>query len=367
MTIRHSNRLWLVPLATAWVFDLLFWKSNPGISFPLFVVICVAAGLYLAFREGKQPARATMLLVPVLLAFAVMFSIRRETFTSFINVCYTLAGLAILSMTLLGGQWLRYSLSDYIARTFLLGANALINPLRYFFGKKETGEEEVARDPSPARRMAVPVLRGVLLAFPVVALLAGLLASADPIFSNGLDSFLRLFRLDHLGEYIFRAFYILVIGFVLMGIYLFALTSSQEEKLIGVEKPWPSPFLGSVEAAVILGSVDLLFAIFVTVQFRYFFGGQTNIHLEGFTYAEYARRGFSELVVVACLSLALFLGLSSITRRANTNQRSVFTALGIGLVLLVLVILVSAFQRLLLYEAAYGFSEVRTYTHVFMV
>ena len=37
------------------------------------------------------------------------------------------------------------------------------------------------------------------------------------------------------------------------------------------------------------------------------------------------------------------------------------------MVLLVGVILVSAFQRLLLYEAAYGFSRLRMYTHVFMI
>jgi hypothetical protein len=37
------------------------------------------------------------------------------------------------------------------------------------------------------------------------------------------------------------------------------------------------------------------------------------------------------------------------------------------LTLLVSVILVSAFQRLLLYEQAYGFSRLRTYTHVFII
>jgi hypothetical protein len=37
------------------------------------------------------------------------------------------------------------------------------------------------------------------------------------------------------------------------------------------------------------------------------------------------------------------------------------------MVLLVGVILVSAFQRLLLYEAAYGFSRLRMYTHIFMI
>ncbi len=39
----------------------------------------------------------------------------------------------------------------------------------------------------------------------------------------------------------------------------------------------------------------------------------------------------------------------------------------IGLVATVLIILVSAFKRLLLYESAYGFSELRTYAHVFMI
>jgi hypothetical protein len=106
---------------------------------------------------------------------------------------------------------------------------------------------------------------------------------------------------------------------------------------------------------------------FVITQFRYFFGGQTNIHIDGYTYAEYARRGFGELVAVAVISLMLFLGLSAVTRRETPRQRAIFSGLGIALVVLVATILVSAFQRLLLYEAAYGFSRLRTYTHVFMV
>ncbi|MGC8856344.1 MAG: DUF4173 domain-containing protein [Anaerolineae bacterium] len=45
----------------------------------------------------------------------------------------------------------------------------------------------------------------------------------------------------------------------------------------------------------------------------------------------------------------------------------VFSALASSMVALVLVILASAYQRLSLYEAAYGFSRLRTYTHVFLV
>jgi len=137
--------------------------------------------------------------------------------------------------------------------------------------------------------------------------------------------------------------------------------------LIGEEKPLVSPFLGFIESSIILGSVAILFTLFVVIQFQYFFGGQANIHIDGFTYAEYARKGFGELIMVAVFSLVLFLGLSGISRRENSNQRNIFSGLGIAVVTLVGIMLVSAFQRLVLYENAYGFSQLRTYTHVFML
>jgi hypothetical protein len=84
-------------------------------------------------------------------------------------------------------------------------------------------------------------------------------------------------------------------------------------------------------------------------------------------YSEYARKGFGELVTVAFFSLLLLLGLGAITRRETESQRRTFSIIGIGLVGLLIVMLIAAFQRLGLYEAAYGFSRLRTYTHVFMI
>ena len=59
--------------------------------------------------------------------------------------------------------------------------------------------------------------------------------------------------------------------------------------------------------------------------------------------------------------------VASVTRRPLRWQQQVFTGFGAALFALVAVILVSAFQRLLLYEAAYGFTRIRTGVHVFMV
>ncbi|MEN6409811.1 MAG: DUF4173 domain-containing protein [Anaerolineaceae bacterium] len=375
MNLKNNTRLWITALLIVWGFDLLFWKQEPGISFAIFVGLCLLGGLFLAFEEKLPPARASLLLLVPILFFSIMTFLREEPNTSAFNVLLTLVCMGLLALTFRGGKWLSYSLSDMVMGVFRLAGSALGRPIGTF-GKRPVAAESASPDlPStaaetpqaPKRRSVLPLLRGLVLALPVVAVLAALLASADPIFSKQLEGLLTWIRIENLPEYIFRLAYILVGGYLLVGVFLHALTTSREEKLVGMEKPWLPPFLGWTEAIVILAAVDLLFAFFVGVQFRYFFGGQANITLEGFTYAEYARRGFGELVAVAFLSLLLFFGLGTITRREAGAQRSTFSVLGMGLVALVAVILVSAFQRLLLYEDAYGFSRIRTQTHVFMI
>jgi hypothetical protein len=110
-----------------------------------------------------------------------------------------------------------------------------------------------------------------------------------------------------------------------------------------------------VEAATILVVVDLLFVVFVILQVAYLFGGRDTLVTAGLTYAEYARRGFFELVAVAVLAVALVVTLDlSVGRRSRVR-------VGASLVLLALtaIVLVSAFTRLRLYQDAYGWTELR--------
>jgi hypothetical protein len=72
-------------------------------------------------------------------------------------------------------------------------------------------------------------------------------------------------------------------------------------------------------------------------------------------------------VAVAFFALMMLLSLSAVTKRETESQRKTYSGLGIALVALLLVMLVSAYQRLNLYEAAYGFSRLRAYTHVFLI
>jgi len=357
-------KLWLTVLALGWLFDFLFWNKGFGINFAVFWTIGLIAVFHLLLSDGLRPHRSSLVLIPLFGFFAAVTFLRAEPMTTFLAVTFTLLTLTILTVTYLGGRWMQYSLADYFAKALSLAGSVLARPIT-FTSEARKVQEELGKP--PAKYNLMPLLRGMLIALPVVAIFASLLASADVVFGQRLDAFIELFRLEKLPEYLFRLIYILIVGYALMGVLLHAASASKDEKLVGEEKPLIPPFLGFTESSIVLGSVVILFALFVIVQFQYFFGGNANITIEGYSYAEYARRGFGELVTVAFFALLMLLTLSGITKRETETQRKVFSGLGIALVALLLVMLVSAYQRLVLYEAAYGFTRLRTYTHVFLV
>jgi uncharacterized membrane protein YfcA len=87
----------------------------------------------------------------------------------------------------------------------------------------------------------------------------------------------------------------------------------------------------------------------------------------GLTYAEYARSGFAQLVVVAALTLAVVAGALRWARTADRGQERTLRALLGLLCLLALVVLASALHRLGLYEQAYGFTRTRLAVHALLL
>jgi len=126
--------------------------------------------------------------------------------------------------------------------------------------------------------------------------------------------------------------------------------------------------LGAVEVALVLGLLDALFFGFVASQVRYLFGGAGFVSAtNGPTYAEYARRGFFELVIVAGLVLPLLLAALRLLRARRVGARRACHALAAIMVALVLIIMLSAMQRMLLYVREYGLTSLRLYTTAFML
>lgn len=359
----NLNRFWIIVILLGWSFDFLFWQKPLGINFALFVTLCLVMGILLLQWDGlRLSRRAGLLLIPVAFLAAMTF-IRLEPISVFLSISMVLFLMGVFALTYRNGEWIRYSLLDYIFGYLRLFGSMSSGLIGFVSGRRRLSSEEFRSGEKPIARIW-PVVRGIVIALPVIVIFASLLSSADPVFGRQVENLLDLFKIDNLPEYIFRLAYILILAYALAGTFLHAAHKSDAKV---EEKTWVSPFLGFTESTIVLGSVVILFIAFVVVQFQYFFGGQANISIEGYTFSEYARKGFGELVTVAFFSLLLLLGLGAATRRETENHRRTFSILGIALVALLIVMLIAAFQRLVLYEAAYGFSRLRTYTHIFMI
>jgi hypothetical protein len=209
----------------------------------------------------------------------------------------------------------------------------------------------------------VAVLRGVLIAVPVLLLFGTLLAAADAVFHQFV---LDLFAFD-LGRILDHVVVWGWFAWLAAGI-IRTLLWGAEPDLSGLEEVFEKVSLGIVEAGTVLGSLVVLFLTFVVIQFRYLFGGASRVESTiDLTYAEYARQGFFELVAVAALLLPLLLLIHWLLRRDDDRSQVVFRGFALALVVLLFVIMGSAFYRMWLYQQEYGLTELRFYVSAFMV
>ncbi|MEA3310340.1 MAG: DUF4173 domain-containing protein [Chloroflexota bacterium] len=352
--------------------DWLFYAQPWGISVPIFSLLLLIALFGLALAERAQLVKANFWLSGALLFLTVMSALRAAPLLRALNICGALLLLSFQAYGLRSLPLSTLNLGGYIGVFFESISLSLVLPFPLLKRSNESLKKY-----GGSRKLLGRGLVGLLIAMPLLIIFGVLFASADPLFKE----FVRdIFSPDLIG----RTFLTLGLGWVVVGGLTYALTRSAQQPLAvesphaapadgdTTDAPTESPFdirsaLGAVEAAVVLFSIDVLFGIFVGIQFAAHFGGEAFLQRHDLTYSEYARHGFFELLVVSLLTLAVILVLDFITCRPRPRQHRIFLAGSALLIALTLIILVSAFQRLNLYEITYGFTWLRLLPHVFMI
>jgi hypothetical protein len=295
-----------------------------------------------------------------------MAMIRTNSFLTTMNVLAVLAILSYLAFFYAAGRVGSLGMAGALALPVRVGGHSLVA------GVPVLAESvDVKKMGGYGRRSLFPIIRGGLLALPVLFIFTLLLASADLVFADYVDTVLSLDFLPDIFELIWRVILVGLAAWLLTGGLAYTVRRRAEEHDVGVIETGLAGLaralpIGFVETVVVLGLVDLLFAAFTAVQFTYLFGGRDHVALEGITYAEYARSGFFELVWVAILTLSLSLSLNWIARRESKRQIKWFNALSTLMIGFVGVMLVSAVLRMRLYESTFGYTQLRLIVYVFM-
>jgi hypothetical protein len=218
------------------------------------------------------------------------------------------------------------------------------------------------------RRVAPAIARGLVIAAPLVVVFAALFMSADAVFSRLVRDALRLDFEWIAGHVVLFA----VLAWIAVGYLRSFLTGTDLPIGAGRDAesgPARRPLaLGITEIATPLAAVALLFLIFVGVQFRYLFGSDTLVQITpDLTYAEYARRGFFELVAAVALVVPMLLLADWLVDRRARRNAVIFQSLAGVQIVLVLAVAASAMLRLRLYHASYGLTEARFYAMVLLI
>ena len=245
------------------------------------------------------------------------------------------------------------------------GFLSLVEPFRgaVMFGFGEVvpaslGLGKTLKEGGPAVKKTGAVLLGLALALPLLGILIPLLMSADAAFS-GVVGLLPDFDLFELILTAFFGIPLAVFAYI-RGTGLNYRPKKQEVKAdCGV--------LSSLTVNTVLGAAAIVYAVYLLSQLAYFVGGFSGILPEGFTLAEYARRGFFEMAALCFVDLFVISLAVGLVRRKE-GKAPLFTrllCLFIGAMTLFLVITASA--KMGMYISSYGLTRLRVLTEVVMV
>ena len=330
-----------------------------GLNLALWVGALVGVILWIANSRGRLAGNTAVVLGMVAIFFASGLAIRDAEALAVFNVGATLSALLLLGMAILGGPAPAVTvarLRDFVHGTVLLGWRTAIG----VFPLVLRDARVKALGASPRARLALAVLRGVLLATPLLIIFGSLFMAADAAFN---DLVVRLIRLDfeRVGSHLAI---ILFFSWISAGFLHGALIERAPAPIADLDEL----SIGPVEAGAVLVLLDLLFALFIGVQARYLFGGASVVEqTAGLTYAEYARRGFFELAFAAALVVPVLLAINLLMRRERPRHERMFRWLAGALAVLVGLVMLSAAHRMRLYQHAYGMTESRLYASAFMI
>ena len=349
LAIRNAAQVVLTGIAIGLVGQLLFYDVELGINAAIFTTLLLVAG-WLLRRPLRRPMLRDLWLAPAAVVFAGFAAVRADP---------NLVALDLLAaVTLAAAALATFGGSAVVARPFRSLVELGVGTAGWAAGGA-LAATSAARRRLPAAgfelgraRLGLPILRGLLIAVPVVVVFVSLFAAADAIFARMLEN---LVRVDlEVGDLAGRLLLAAFMGWIAIG--GLALAASRGGIPATAERPagWR---LGNTEALTVLLAVDATFIGFVALQGAYLFGGLDTMQAVGMTYSDYARRGFFELVTVAALANALVVAIDRLIARRSME----LLVASIGLVVLTGAVLASAALRLRLYQEAYGWTELRLY------
>ncbi len=323
-------------------FALLFYKAGIGINTLVFTMLTVGL-LYVLVKQVSQQVKIGTHLYyagAVLLGFSSAL-----TSSGIIQLLNVVGILLLLDLSLLH-QFYEDNNWDFLKHSLLMiglffqSIGSLGMPFVDCF--KFMKQTRAFRN-DKVRNIFV----GILLSIPFLWIVTILLINADLLFGKMAGNvFDAIFKAD-----IYAVLFMILFGFLACYCIICAAVSK-----VGVDEKKGIKKGEASIATTVMVILTCVYLIFSTIQVVYLFAGGLFVLPDGYTFAEYARRGFFELLAVAIINVSLMVLCRALFEESKL-LRLVITCMTICTYIMI----ASATYRMLLYIGAYHLTFLRVF------
>ncbi len=336
-----------------------FFRAQIGVSYIVFVMAFYAVFFWRYRRYQFSHQRFGYLVICCIWLLSASYFLNDNILFYVLNIL-VIPGLVIFHLVLVTSpknfQWNQPSFIPYFFTRLLdaLKYNVLFAAILGKGLKSGVNEDKLL--------VWKKVLIGVVISVPVLGVVLSLLMTADAQFERlvgGIPNWFRVLDAEGIIRMIVILFCMAAFFGLMQALYKKQIKVSEQHANI------PSSLkLDNVITITVLILINSVYVLFTIVQFKYFFSGS----LQGdFTYAEYARKGFFELLFVTLINLSITVLVISLGDNSRNGLKRMRQTMLTVLVLASFVMLSSAFLRMSMYEDAYGFTFTRVLVHSFMI
>ena len=315
--------------------------------------LCILASALYLWRSGRKPGFYSGALLILSLVITAGFARSDDGFVKFVMVCFLFVAVN-LGLGLQAGQNRRSpagftSLADAPGVFFMLGFGKLPYSFR--------GLQNALRSSGTAGKKTGAVLLGLLCSVPLLVVVVFLLMSADAAFA-GLMGKLPDVDVPQ------------IVVTLLTGTGTACVVYTRATALRHADAdPKPATHRKGIyplTVNTVLAMVCVVYLVYLFSQLAYFAGGLSGILPQGYTMAQYARRGFFEMGWLCAINLGLIaLAVGLVQKTEKTPLSTKVLCLFIGLITLFFVVTASA--KMAMYISSYGLTRLRVLTEVIMV
>lgn len=289
-----NQYMFFAPLTLAYAifYTLCMYKNAGGITFPFFVIgslgylyLCVTK-LGLTLKKSSYFS----IISCVLISISTIFTDNRDFWDINELAIFILIMCVILNQFYDTKDWKLGKYFTALFRQCFASFSCIIRPFTDAHDYNETHDKK-------SSKKFLFVLLGVLIAIPLVIVVLALLSEADAVFRQSMQVILDAIALETAFSVAWKIFYGFIFAYMLLA---YSCKHTIEENVKNCRNFEP------IIAITITSILSFVYILFSSVQIAYLFIGNLKLP-EGYTYAEYAREGFFQLLAVSIINLVIVI------------------------------------------------------------